>query len=86
MHTPACWQRVFEIAESLKGDFLMTYDDVDEVKHLARKHGFQMRLIPMKNTHHAQIFELMIGKNLSWLDTLERVYEQPLEYQKTVCP
>ncbi len=62
--------RLFEIAESLKGNFLMTYDDADEVKNLARKHGFQMRLIPMNNTHHAQIFELIIGKNLSWLDTL----------------
>jgi len=59
----------------------MTYDDADEVKNLARKHGFQMRLIPMNNTHHAQIFELVIGKNLSWLDTLERIYEKPLGYQ-----
>ena len=73
--------KLFQIAESLKGDFLMTYDDADEVKNLARKHGFQMRLIPMNNTHHAQIFELVIGKNLSWLDTLERIYEKPLGYQ-----
>ena len=73
--------QLFEIAESLKGDFLMTYDDADEVKNLARKHGFQMRLIPMNNTHHAQMFELIISKNLSWLDTLERVYEKPLDYQ-----
>jgi len=40
-----------------------------------------MRLIPINNTHHAQIFELVIGKNLSWLDTLERIYEKPLGYQ-----
>lgn len=73
--------RLFEIAESLKGDFLMTYDDADEVKNLARKYGFQIRLIPMKNTHHAQMFELIIGKNLSWLDTLERVYKRPLHHQ-----
>ncbi len=78
--------RLFEIAESLKGDFLMTYDDADEVKHLARKHGFQMRLIPMKNTHHTQMFELIIGKNLSWLDTLERIYEKPRDYQISAYP
>lgn len=53
----------------------MTYDHAEEVKNLARKHSFQMRLIPMKNTHHAQIFELVIGKNLSWLDDLQKVYE-----------
>ena len=78
--------RLFQIAESLKGDFLMTYDDADEVKNLAKKHGFQMRLIPMKNTHHAQIFELVIGKNLSWLDRLERIDEKPLDYQIASYP
>lgn len=73
-------ERLFQIAESLQGDFLMTYDHAEEVKNLARKHGFQMRLIPMKNTHHAQIFELVIGKNLSWLDNLQKVYEKQPGY------
>lgn len=73
--------RLFQIAASLKGDFLMTYDHADEVKNLARRHGFQMRLIPMNNTHHAQMFELVIGKNLAWLDVLEKVYEQPPDYR-----
>ena len=31
----------------------MTYDNTEEVKAMAQKHGFQMRLIPMTNTHHA---------------------------------
>lgn len=53
----------------------MTYDHADEVKNLARKHGFQMRLIPMNNTHHAQLAELVIGRNLAWLDRLEQVHE-----------
>lgn len=73
-------ERLFQIAESLQGDFLMTYDHAEEVKSLARKHGFQMRLIPMNNTHHAQIFELVIGKNLSWLDTLQKVHEKQPNY------
>lgn len=73
-------ERLFEIAESLQGDFLMTYDHAEEVKNLARKHGFQMRLIPMNNTHHAEMFELVIGKNLSWLDDLQKVYEKKPSY------
>lgn len=73
-------ERLFQIAESLQGDFLMTYDHAEEVKSLARKHGFQMRLIPMNNTHHARIFELVIGKNLSWLDTLPKVHEKQPNY------
>ena len=73
-------EQLFQIAESLQGDFLMTYDHAEEVRNLARKHGFQMCLIPMNNTHHAQIFELVIGKNLSWLEDLQRVHEKQPDY------
>lgn len=73
-------ERLFEIADSIKGDFLMTYDDADEVKNLARKHSFQMRLIPMSNTHHARMLELVIGKNLSWLDNLQQIHEKQTSY------
>lgn len=61
-------ERLFAICESLKGDFLMTYDNADEVKQMAHQHGFQTRLIPMKNTHNATMRELVIGRDLSWLD------------------
>jgi len=73
-------ERLFTLCESV-GDFLMTYDNADEVKALARKHGFQMRLIPMKNTHHATIEELVIGKNLSWMDRYPAVHEPLVEYK-----
>lgn len=61
-------ERLFTICESLKGDFLMTYDNAEEVKELARAHGFQMRLVPMTNTHHSTMEEVVIGKDLSWMD------------------
>lgn len=61
-------EELFNICESLKGDFLITYDDAEEVKHMARRHGFEMRLIAMTNTHHAAMKELVIGRNLSWMD------------------
>ncbi len=53
--------------ESVEGDFLITYDNAEEVKTLAEKHGFQTKLIPMKNTHHAEMTELLIGNDLSWI-------------------
>ena len=59
---------LFKICDEIKGDFPITYDDADEVKSLARLHGFQTRLVPMTNTHHSLINELVIGKNLSWMD------------------
>lgn len=63
-------EHLFRICESLTGDFLMTYDDADEVKAMVRRYGFQMCLIPMKNTHHAVVKELVIGRDLSSLDEL----------------
>jgi DNA adenine methylase len=71
---------LFTMCESLMGDFLMTYDEAEEVKEMARRHGFQMRLIPMKNTHHATMKELIIGRDLSWLDELPTVREHKVRY------
>lgn len=63
-------QALFEYASKLQGDFLMTYDDSDEIRLLARKHGFDIQLVPMKNTHHAQMRELLIGPDLRWLQPI----------------
>jgi DNA adenine methylase len=63
-------EHLFTMCESLKGDFLMTYDEAEEVKEMARRHGFQMRLIPMKSNHHETMKEIVISRDLSWLDAL----------------
>jgi DNA adenine methylase len=70
-------EELFSICESLKGDFLMTYDNAEEVKAMTQRHGFQMRLIPMTNTHHAAMEELVIGKDLSWMDNFVNVHKCP---------
>ncbi len=72
-------EELFSICEALQGDFLITYDNADEVKELARSHGFSMRLIPMKNTHHAKMQELVIGRDLSWMDQLQALINQKLD-------
>lgn len=59
-------ERLFELASTIKGDFLMTYDNAEEVKELARQFGFDTEPVAMKNTHHAEMNELLIGKNLDW--------------------
>ncbi len=71
---------LFKVCKSLKGDFLITYDNAEEVKQMARNHGFQMRLIPMTNTHHATMEELVIGKDLSWMDGFPAVHEPETKY------
>ena len=79
-HSNLDHERLFTACESLKGDFLITYDNAEEVKIMARTHGFQMRLIPMTNTHHATMKELVIGKDLSWMDRFPAVHEPEVEY------
>lgn len=59
---------LFTICKSLAGDFLMTYNETEEVKEMARRHGFQVRSIQMKNNHHNTMKELVIGRDLSRLD------------------
>ncbi len=58
---------LFDLANRLQGDFLMTYDNVTEAQALASRCKFETKLIAMKNTHHARKTELIIGKDLTWL-------------------
>jgi DNA adenine methylase len=60
-------EALFDLAYRLKGNFLMTYDDVSEVQAMASRYKFETKLIAMKNTHHAKKTELIIGKDLNWL-------------------
>jgi DNA adenine methylase len=66
------WQvdhaQLFRMLARVQGDFLMSYDKTDEIEELARQYNFQTRAIAMKNTHHAKMSELLIGKNLAWLN------------------
>ena len=59
-------ERLFSLAAMVSGDFLMTYDNAEGVRKLADRFGFDTELVAMKNTHHAEMKELLIGRDLSW--------------------
>jgi DNA adenine methylase len=59
--------RLFETSARLAGDVLLTYDDAVDVRELAVRYAFECECVAMKNTHHAKMTELLIGRNLSWL-------------------
>ncbi len=67
-----CWQvdheALFAQMQRVRGDFLMSYDNTEEVRALARRFGFSSRPIAMKNTHHEKKTELLIGRDLGWVD------------------
>lgn len=65
-HSHLDHEELFRITSTVKGDFLMTYNDDDGVRELARKHNFDVEIVAMKNTHHARMTELLIGRDLDW--------------------
>jgi len=67
-HSEIDHERLFSLCEKMRGDFLMTYDNADEVRALAQRHGFETKPVAMKNTHHAEMDELLIGRDLDWVE------------------
>lgn len=66
-HSELNHTRLFDLVQTVRGDFLLTYDNSEEVQALAQSHHFETRTIPMRNTHHAEMAELLIGPNLRWV-------------------
>jgi DNA adenine methylase len=66
------WQvdhrKLFEKMTAVSGAFLMSYDNDREIQDMAREFGFQCRPVRMKNTHHAEMTELLISRDLDWLN------------------
>lgn len=67
-HSELDHDELFRLCSKLAGDFLMTYSNDAATKQLAKKYELDMREITMKNTHHAKMTELLVSRNLDWLD------------------
>lgn len=65
-HSEIDHEKLFKTTSKLAGDFLMTYDDAEDVRELAKKYNLDTELVAMKNTHHASMKELLIGRDLGW--------------------
>ena len=53
-------KRLFDLCHLAQSDFMMTYDDALSVHDMAEQRGFNIHRVPMKNTHHTEMFELLI--------------------------
>lgn len=65
-HSEIDHQELFKIASKVAGDFLMTYDDSPSIRALAERHKLDVEPVIMRNTHHAEMVELLIGRDLAW--------------------
>lgn len=83
-HSEIDHDRLFSTCRDLKGGFLMTYDNADEVRALARKYGFEVKPIAMKNTHHAEMTELVIGRDLKWMESKSILCERSIPFGRKV--
>jgi DNA adenine methylase len=57
---------LFALTSELKGKFMLTYDDTEEIRGLAVKYNLDFRTIPMKTTHHVQKNEIIFSDNFDW--------------------
>jgi DNA adenine methylase len=62
LHNTIDHECLFAHMANAAGCVMMTYDDTPEVVNLANRHGFSIERVPMKNTHHAVMNELLILK------------------------
>ena len=58
---------LFSLLKRVEGSVLLTYDSTVEIVDLATEFGFETQAVAMKNTHHARMTELLVGKDLTWL-------------------
>jgi DNA adenine methylase len=66
-HSEIDHEKLFCIAKRLAGDFLLTYDDSEEIRRLIIQFRFDCETVPMMNTHNATMYELLISRDLRWL-------------------
>ncbi len=77
-HSEVNHEELFDLTSHLLGDFIMTYDNTEDVRALAKRHNFDIQHVLMKNTNHAEMTELLISKNLEWLRTAHTSMEECL--------
>ncbi len=51
---------LFKRMSSVRGAFMMTYDESPDIIKMARDQGFHIAKVAMKNTHHTVMYELLI--------------------------
>ena len=59
-HNEIDHEGLFERMSRVRGVFMMTYDESPDVIEMACRQGFHLAKVPMKNTHHEVMYELLI--------------------------
>jgi len=60
VHSRVDHQGLFALMGRAACPVMLTYDESDEVRELAARYGLRVNAVPMKNTHHAIMYELVL--------------------------
>lgn len=66
-HSEIDHDELFRLATNVRGDILLTYDNAEEIRLLAKKWQLKVGEVRMQGTHLTVKTELVIGRDLSWL-------------------
>jgi DNA adenine methylase len=64
LHNNVDHRHLFGMMAQASGYVMLTYDDAPEPRALAAQHGLVIEEVPMNNTHHATLTELVITNTL----------------------
>ncbi|PEN06977.1 DNA methyltransferase [Longimonas halophila] len=70
-HSDVDHDEIFRYAASAEGTVLLTYDNSEHVQALVNAHGFDSEELIVSTTHHTRKTELLIGKDLTWLRSMD---------------
>jgi DNA adenine methylase len=73
LHNYVDHARLFHLMAQAAGYCMLTYDDAPEPRALAEQYGFVIEEVPMTNTHHAMMVELVITNTLATCVTCQIV-------------
>lgn len=59
-------ERLFYLTSKIEGKYMLTYDNNDSVKNLARKYRLPFKTVPMKTTHNLKKNEILICNDFDW--------------------
>lgn len=63
-------EKLFYQTSKLKGSFMLTYDDTNDIRKLATKYKLNFKTVPMKTTHHLTKSEIIVSDDFSWLHSV----------------
>lgn len=59
-------EKLFALTAKIRGRFMLTYDDTEEIRALANKYSLNFKTIPMKTTHHLHKNEIIVSDHIDW--------------------